>query len=148
MNIYIDTEFNGYRGELISLALVDEDGRSFYEVLDRHDTPVVAWVAENVIPQLFKLPTTMLTGAPCSLADMQALLEWWLQDYESVHLIADWPEDIEHFCHALITGPGTRIDTPPLTMEVRRDLDAVSELPHNALADALAIRLKHLQLTA
>jgi hypothetical protein len=33
-----------------------------------------------------------------------------------------------------------RINTPPLTMEIRRDLDAVSEIPHNALADARAIK--------
>lgn len=148
MNIYIDTEFNGYRGELISMALVDEDGRSFYEVLDWRGFTVIEWVAENVIPHLFKTPTTMLTNAPGSLADMQALLEWWLKDYDRVHLIADWPEDIEHFCHVLITGPGERINTPPLTMEVRRDLDTVSEIPHNALADVLAIRLKHQELTA
>jgi hypothetical protein len=63
-----------------------------------------------------------------------------------VHLVADWPEDIQHFCEALITAPGLRIDTPPLTMEIRRDLDAVSALPHNALEDARAIMRKHLEL--
>jgi hypothetical protein len=39
----------------------------------------------------------------------------------------------------LITGPGTRLDTPPLTMEVLR-VDTVSTNPHNALADATALR--------
>jgi hypothetical protein len=71
-------------------------------------------------------------------------LHGFLKTYDSIHIVADWPEDIKHFCDALIIGPGIRIDTPPLTMEVRRDLDADSELPHNALADARAIRLKAL----
>jgi len=32
MKMWIDTEFNEYRGELISLALVAEDGREWYGV--------------------------------------------------------------------------------------------------------------------
>lgn len=142
MNIYIDTEFNSYRGALISMALVDTDGRSFYVAVECND-PIDPWVAKNVMPVLWVGMDTPVTR---SVEDLQGHLEWWLQDYDSVHLIADWPEDIEHFCRALITGPGERINTPPLTMEVRRDLDAVSEVPHNALADARAIRLKHMEI--
>lgn len=33
-----------------------------------------------------------------------------------------------------------------MTFEVNRDIDAESELPHNALADAIAIRDMHLKL--
>lgn len=33
MNIFIDCEFNGFGGQLMSMALVAEDGREFYEVL-------------------------------------------------------------------------------------------------------------------
>ncbi len=52
MHIFIDGEWNSYGGELISLALVAEDGRSFYEVLgcDNPDP----WIAENVMPKLGK----------------------------------------------------------------------------------------------
>ena len=70
---------------------------------------------------------------------MQCSLRLWLAQFDAVHIVADWPEDIAHFCKALITGPGYRLDTPPLTMEVLR-IDAGSELPHNALADARGIR--------
>lgn len=130
MKIYIDTEFNEFQGELISMALVAESGQEFYEVLPCENPG--PWVAENVMPILFK--------APISKEALQLRLQHWLAQFPEVHLIADWPEDIQHFCQALITGPGMRINTPPLTMEIRRDLDAVSELPHNALADARAIR--------
>ena len=131
MRIFIDGEWNSYGGELISLALVAEDGRSFYEVLgcDNPDQ----WVAENVMPKL---------GKPWIVFEsLQEQLEIFLRQFEfdSVHIIADWPEDIMWFCKVLITGPGTRLDTPPLTMQVLR-VDTVSKNPHNALADAMALR--------
>jgi hypothetical protein len=130
MNIYIDTEFNDFGGELISLGMVDEDGREFYGVL--HCPRPTAWVAANVMPVL---------GQPyASLRMLQTRMEVWLSVYPSIHVVADWPEDIAHFCRALITGPGMRIDTPPLTMQVRRDLSSeLSATPHNALEDARAI---------
>ena len=76
---------------------------------------------------------------PIPYRDMQHSLELWLSQFDSVHVIADWPEDIQHFCNALIIGAGMRINTPPLTMEVLR-IDAESTLPHNALHDARGIR--------
>ena len=130
LKIYIDCEFNEFRGALISMALVDENGREFYEVLPCANPG--PWVAENVMPILGK--------APIPFGMFQLALCQWLCTYDAIHVIADWPEDITHFCQSLICGPGLRINTPPLTMEIRRDLDAVSELPHNALADARAIR--------
>jgi hypothetical protein len=64
----------------------------------------------------------------------------FLNEFTSLHLIADWPEDIAHFCAAIITGPGTMLNIPNFTCEVRRDLSAVnSKLLHNALADARAL---------
>lgn len=128
--LYIDTEFNGFQGELISMALVDERGQFWYRSLGcEAPTP---WVAENVMP--------VLGIAPTSRREMQTSLQQFLAGYSAVHIVADWPEDIEHFMAALITGPGQRIDTPPLTVAVRRDLNsAKSAIPHNALADAIAI---------
>jgi hypothetical protein len=88
----------------------------------------------------------VINQAPISRSDMQTSLELFLLNYESIHLVADWPEDIQHFCALMITGPGTRIEYPPITMEFRKDLDAKSHTPHNALADALAIRDKYAEL--
>ena len=123
--LYIDGEWNSFRGELISMALVAEDGRHWYEELECRDPD--PWVAANVIPKL--------EGRPVSLVGMRQSLHAWLAQFEAVHIVADWPEDIERFCWLLIRGPGERIDTPPLTMEVVR-VDAPSANPHNALADA------------
>ena len=131
MRLFIDGEWNSYGGELISLALVSEDGRTFYEVLgcDHPDH----WVAENVMPKLGK-PSITFESLQEQLAIFMRQFE-----FDSVHIIADWPEDIMWFCKVLITGPGTRLDTPPLTMLVLR-VDTVSKNPHNALADAQSLR--------
>lgn len=135
MKLFIDGEWNSYGGELISLALVPEIGDHFYEVLgcDNPDP----WVAENVMTKLHKNRITM--------SEMQEKLEAYLSRFESVHIVADWPEDIMWFCKVLITGPGTRINTPPLSLEVLR-VDTVSTNPHNALADAGALRAWRLGL--
>jgi hypothetical protein len=133
MRLFIDGEWNGFGGSLISIALVVEDGREFYAVLGC-DSPE-PWVAENVIPNLGV--GQGVDGE--STESVQARLSLFLAQFNAVHIVADWPEDIERFCRLLITGPGTRIDTPPLTMEVVR-VDAPSETPHNALADARGLR--------
>jgi hypothetical protein len=129
MNIYIDTEFNEFRGSLISMALVAESGEEFYEVLPCENPG--PWVEVNVLPILKKEPVSIL--------EFQYKLRTYLAQFPAVHIVADWPEDIAHFCNALITGPGMRMNTPALTMEVDRSLEAVSALPHNALEDARAI---------
>lgn len=134
MIIYIDTEFNSFKGALISIALVAQSGHEFYQSVGcaRPDP----WVAEHVMP--------VIGIEPMAKTVVQALLQDFLAQFDSVHIVADWPEDIQHFCELLITGPGKRLNTPPLTMEVRRDLDAESRIPHNALEDARAIRAKHM----
>ena len=128
MRFAIDCEWNEFRGSLISMALVGEDGAEWYEVT--HCSNPGKWVAEHVIPILGKPPITKEA--------MQASLQAFLAHYESVEIVADWPEDIEQFCRLLITGPGMRLDTPPLCMWVVR-IDAPSALPHNALEDARGI---------
>jgi len=128
--MYIDTEFNEFKGELISMALVAEDGNEFYEVLECANPG--SWVAVHVMPFLEKAPVDKRT--------LQAKLQMFLFKYDTIHLIADWPEDIKHFCETLITGPGVCLNYPPLTMECRRDLSSKdSKVPHNALHDARAI---------
>lgn len=136
MKLYIDTEFNSFRGELISMALVDEAGEHFYEVLHYPACQPDAcdpWVRANVLPVLGK--------DPVGLNAFQRQLWAYLSRYDAIHVVADYPTDLQHFCWALETGPGERIPTPPLTMEIRRDLHTGhSAVPHNALADAQALR--------
>jgi len=137
MMLFLDCEFNGFGGELLSIALVPEAGDAFYRIVaDANETPT-DWVAENVLPILgsFRGAVTKATRASIRLH-----LQSYLMQFQSIHVIADWPEDIIHFCKLILTDvPGQRINTPPLTMEIVR-LDSPSQLPHNALADAVGIR--------
>lgn len=128
--LFLDCEYNGFGGPLISMALVTEDGREFYEVLPCEDPE--SWVVQHVMPNLNK-------PAVASMAEFQNRLRIFLAQFDSIHVVADWPEDIAHFCGSLITGPGWRINTPPLTMEILQ-IEAESAQPHNALADARGLR--------
>jgi hypothetical protein len=132
MRLWIDTEFNEFKGDLISMALVGDDGKEWYEVLNCENPG--DWVSQNVIP--------ILNKPAISKKEMQLSLQKFLSNYREVHIVSDWPEDIKHFCELLITGPGERINTPLLTMEIRRDIDSeTSLLPHNALEDARALKI-------
>jgi hypothetical protein len=52
MRYFLDTEFNGFGGELISIALVPEvqSLAPFYEAIEC--TNPIAWVKDNVLPVL------------------------------------------------------------------------------------------------
>ena len=128
MNIFIDCEWNSFGGELISMALVAENGQEFYEVLGC-DNPH-PWVAENVMP--------ILNKDAIGIDEFKKKLRRFLMQFDSVNIVADWPEDIKHFCDALIVGAGMRMDTPALSMQIVR-IEAESALPHNALEDARGI---------
>ena len=132
MRLFLDTEFNEFKGPLISMALFPEDRKStpFYEALACENPG--PWVAEHVMPIIGKDPIPML--------EFQAALTRFLNQWSEVTIIADWHEDIAHFCNALTSGPGERIKTPALRFEIRRDLHTVPPLvPHNALSDAEAM---------
>lgn len=133
MNIFIDTEFNAMDGELISMALVSEDGeREFYEVIEL-PAEIDPWVREHVIPNLHK--------KPIGQHEFRQRLRKFLGQFAAVHILADYPDDLKYFCRALITGPGEWMGIQPLSMEVNERLSAkASAVPHNALEDARALR--------
>lgn len=135
MNIFIDCEFNEFGGDLISMALVADDGQEFYEVLNlEKDSKYGDWVSKHVVP--------ILNKDPISKDIFQAKLWSFINQWENVHIIADWPDDIKYFCMALILAPGTAINTPlNFTFQLDRSLSSDKSLiPHNALEDARAIR--------
>lgn len=130
--MWIDTEFNEYKGQLISLALVAQDGREWYGVRFCDDPGW--WVGEHVIPYLGKDPQRD--------SELRESLSQFLAGFDSVHIISDWPGDIAHFCNFLEYRPGDRIGPDTMTFTVSRDLpdtSTTSVIPHNALEDARAL---------
>jgi len=133
MKFYLDTEFNGFEGELISLALVSEQGDEWYEVLNYDHLDIDDWVKENVIP--------ILNKNPISKKDFVTSLKVFLNKFKEVEIIADWPDDIAYFNKALITGPGKMIQ---LFSKIKFELDLslstkYSKILHNALEDAKSL---------
>lgn len=128
--LFLDCEFNGFGGDLISIALVgDED--EWYEVIEQKHPPC-EWVENNVMPILFKTPQ--------SKNHVRESLFRFLSKFDQVNIIADWPEDIRHICELMIVGPGVCINTPPVLMfQICRHLEFKSTIPHNALEDAKAL---------
>ncbi len=136
--LWLDTEFNGFGGALISMALVDEVGASVYFALPC-DNPV-PWVAEHVMPVLGIAPTTRRAA--------QASVRMFLHRFARANIVANWPDDIKHFCAFMVDGPAECLVTPPLTFELRTDLGGTadrSSVPHNALQDAIALRNIHME---
>lgn len=157
MRYFLDCEFNGYRGDLISLALVRDDGRELYLVASPLP-PVNSWVAANVVPILFPPVTfgknTMVGEASPRL--FPEMIEEFLRGDPLPTIIADWPDDIRYLCECLITSPGAMIDIPserdaaPYNRAIQFVVERVDAYPtdlpgavqHNALWDARALRRK------
>lgn len=132
MTLFLDAEYNGFGGDLISIALVSNDGtgrNAFYEVRELPEHPV-PWVKHNVIPVLRKKP----------IADpvLQKRLVDFLTRHPGQDIIADWPEDFIHLLKLLGTIPGWAYRLN-LTMRLVKTDELNSETPHNALSDAKAL---------
>jgi hypothetical protein len=140
--LFLDTEFNGFNGQLISMALVPQDPgerSEFYKELIVTDQ-LDPWVRENVVPHLV-LP-------PISRSEFQDALANYLWDVGPCVIVADWPDDIRHFCESLITGPGMMINLyHSIQFELDLTIQYESLVPHNALHDARAIRDSYLNFS-
>lgn len=139
---FLDTEYNGFGGALLSLALVPDDGDELYLTLQA-DEPVAAWVQQHVVPYLDSVPE-QLSCPRLPRKDAAHLLERYLRHDVEPLIVADWPEDIAQFCNLMITGPGDMIELRHVTFRLvpmsNFSTAANSKVPHNALHDARALR--------
>jgi hypothetical protein len=134
MKLFLDTEFNGFGGQLISLALVPDNDffPEFYTEIQMTEQ-LHPWVKDNVVPHLVL--------APCTHNEFQQALGQYLWAVGDCTIIADWPDDIKYFCESLITGPGMMLNTTHnIKFELDLGIDYDSLVPHNALHDARAIK--------
>jgi hypothetical protein len=143
MRYYLDTEFNGFGGELISLALVPEHGdQEFYVVLPLPE-PLHPWVERNVIPYLNAVPPG-LDATTRSRIEAAHEIAVYLRPDEDPVIVADWPDDIAYFCALLVTKAGDMAPVGNLRLEFVSSpgfsTAAISKVPHNALHDARALR--------
>ena len=142
MRYFLDTEFIGFGGELISLALVPESGdQEFYTSLPLPEK-IHPWVEQHVIPYLRAVPQ----GVDAHLSRVEAAnhIASYLSGDREATIIADWPDDIAYFCALLVTGPAEIVTLHDLHFELINAAGfssaATSRVPHNALHDARALR--------
>jgi len=140
---FLDTEYNGFGGALLSLALVPEDGSEEFYVTLECDVAIEPWVERHVIPFMDMVPEGLVSPRLSRRAAAEALAVWLAHD-EAPDIVADWPEDLAQLSMLLVTGPGTMVVVPPLSLHLVPlhgfSPASSSAVPHNALHDARALR--------
>jgi hypothetical protein len=118
----------------VALVPADAGTRPFYEVLLCPEP--VRWVVDHVLP--------VLQRAAISRDEMIQHLAAYLRNDPEPVVIASWPEDIANLALLMVIGPGRRTPSPRLIFELLYlplfDSESLSNLPHNARSDAIALR--------
>ena len=142
LRYFLDTEYNGWGGALLSLALVPDHGEELYLTLDWQG-PLEAWVERNVVPYLDAVPESFVSPR-MNRADAARTIAHYLAGDPDPLIVADWPEDIAQFSMLLVTGAGVMVEVPPLTFKFLElsgfSTAANSKVRHNALHDARSLR--------
>ena len=141
MRYFLDCEYNGFGGQLLSIALVPEDGEELYLVLPLTDEPH-PWVARNVLPYLRSVPPTLYLELDRFSAAHE--IAAYLRTDPDAEIVADWPEDIALFCRLIQPSDGQVVEMPGARFRFLRtpgfSTANNSRVPHNALHDARALR--------
>lgn len=155
MKVFFDTEFTGLHANttLMSIGLVDEEGRTFYAELNDYDkSQVDEWLENNVVAN-FTGENTM------NMQQLKLELTEWLAVYDSVEI---WSDCLAYDWVLFNSIFGTAFDIPKsvyyipfdiCTMmklkgvdpDINREEYAFNSVPetaqkHNALWDAQVIR--------
>ena len=108
MRYFLDTEYNGWGGALLSLALVPDDGEELYLTLDWSGS-LEQWVERNVVPYLDTVPESLVSPR-LSRADAARALAHYLAGDPQPLIVADWPEDIAYLSALLVNSALDGID--------------------------------------
>jgi hypothetical protein len=129
MTLFLDVEFNGFEGEMISFALVSDQGGEIYGVrkLPKSLNP---WVKANVVP--------VLNQEPEMDPVLRGRLAGFLSDHSGETIVADWPLDFAHLLSFVCVGD-RQAGPGAFSMRLVRQEELMSEIPHNALSDAKAL---------
>ncbi len=127
-HLYVDTEFNGFAGELISLGIFEPLSLStFYSLVKVPENPH-PWVLEHV---LSKTEGEEVLGEELTRKSL-----WdFTKSFDNVVFVADWPEDLGHVAMLMCGPDGFR---PSIQFEMKLIKSRHQQLtnPHHALADA------------
>ena len=133
-DLYLDTEFNGHGGELISLALANPTGPPIYV---RFPDPIKwhPWVELNVVPK-FGIDSVRLITA-------RHKVRIYLQSFEEITIYADWPADFQYLMQVMCGNSFEESFSVPCKMILLNNIETNPVIPHNALSDAVALMKAH-----
>lgn len=145
MRYFVDCEFDGHDGALLSIALVTDGRDSIHiRVAANAKDP---WVIDNVVPLLdcHRAPKSAYVAPN----DVGGTLRAFIGDDDCPTIIADSPVDIGRFCRAISTGPHggwVSADYPQMRFEVHNvdcyPTSLEGAVQHNAWWDAMALRAR------
>ena len=145
MLIFLDTEFTGLGQRwprLISIGLVNEDGREFYAELpmESYHKNCSPWTTQNVLP--------LLNGGDCIMQPdvLRQRLSVWISEFGSVQIVTDAPNFDFAFLRSTLYHWPANIDPKPVWFDTRTAVESYescftpSSPRHHALHDAYALR--------
>ena len=149
MNIFLDTEFTDFPDrecDLISIGLVDEEGREFYaELTDYRQEACSHFVKEVVLPLLKRHPGAVVGKQ----FDVAIQLNEWLKHYPEANICFDYGLDRDWLAHLLGLLPPEEVTTQLTATNIWGSLDKMKIdwfwkeqydtqgwVPHQALWDA------------
>ena len=159
MRVFFDTEFTGLHKNttLMSIGLVDEDGRSFYAEMNDYDkSQVDNWIKLNVLKNFTNSESMNKENLKMELLD-------WFEPYDKVEiwsdcLAYDWvlfndifggafdlPSKIYYIPFDICTLMKLRGVDPDVNREAYAGIDGSK---HNALHDAKVIKACYEKLSA
>jgi hypothetical protein len=143
MRYFLDCEYNGFGGALLSLALVPEAGGEDLYLTFACTDPIEPWVERNVMPFIDKVPDGLKLQQMGREQAAQVIAMYLAGDAEP-EILADWPTDIELLCSLLTFAPGKIVALPDMRFRLlslgRFSPAENSAVAHNALHDARALR--------
>lgn len=143
MRYFIDCEFDGHGGPLLSIAIVRDDGSGAHIRTDARAAD--PWVKANVEPLMLadQADASIEVEINAVGRGLRALIG---NDVHPV-IVADSPVDIGRFCASISTGSDggwASADYPRMTFEVHNvdcyPTDLEGAVQHNAWWDAMALR--------
>jgi hypothetical protein len=155
MLVFLDTEFTDFKNpDLLSLALVSEDGREFYAERTDYSLEVCSeFVRETVLPLFGRVP-----GAACTLPQFtKRIRDWFQQLPEPATLIYDYAGDRDLLTKIASGRPTADLEQPanigqkiqlgestigdPIFEHAAARAYSAKWPPHHALADAQALMI-------
>lgn len=143
MIYYVDCEFDGHRGRLLSIALVRKDGYGIH--VQTLNKPFDKWVEENVMPHMNSHNAE--NSVVVDENSVGAVLRVFIGQDKEPAFISDSPVDTGRLCRALTTNEAgewqpcgydtmqflvSNVDCYPTKLE--------GAVRHNAWWDAMALR--------